>query len=351
MKIKIANWVRENPIIAFFSLALILCYFTLFPAIYLFPRDNTIGQILGYYFAKIGVFSPVISGIIVSMILSTERKTIPWLRRMGIFLPVWLFALLVNIISLKTTASTDIPIAGLIILSVPVALLPAWVISSAFDGRSQVKKMLGSFVRLRGSIIYYLIALFTFPVIHIIGTVSINFLEGKTLFPQMNLEADFFLTILITFISVFFFAGGINEESGWRGFAQNYLQVKYSPLITALMLWFYMVIWHVPNDLLQYQNGGYIEVRWGLYPFITILFTWIYNRTNGSILAVAIFHSSMNSMNPLMGIFPNTIVSNALLVGFALAVIFVDRMWKKLPKDHPAVHNNNDIISTTETFA
>jgi membrane protease YdiL (CAAX protease family) len=77
----------------------------------------------------------------------------------------------------------------------------------------------------------------------------------------------------------------------------------------------------------------------GLYPFITLLFSWIYNRTKGSILAVAIFHSSMNSMNPLMEAFPITIVSNVLLVGFAIVVVIVDRMWNILPKDHPAVHN------------
>jgi hypothetical protein len=61
----------------------------------------------------------------------------------------------------------------------------------------------------------------TFPVIHILGTVSTNIFEGKTLFPQINLGADFFSSIIITFVSVFFFSGGINEESGWRDLHKN----------------------------------------------------------------------------------------------------------------------------------
>jgi hypothetical protein len=51
-----------------------------------------------------------------------------------------------------------------------------------------------------------------------------------------------------------------------------------------------------------------------------------------------IFHASMNSMNPLMGIFPITTAGNILLIGFAVLVIVWDRMWRKLPNDHPAVY-------------
>jgi len=39
-----------------------------------------------------------------------------------------------------------------------------------------------------------------------------------------------------------------------------------------------------------------------------------------------------------MGIFPMTTVGNVFLVVFAIVVVIVDRMWRKLPKDHPAVY-------------
>ena len=146
------------------------------------------------------------------------------------------------------------------------------------------------------------------------------------------------MATLFTFASVFFYSGGINEECGWRGFAQRRLQANYSPLMTNLLLWAYLVAWHIPNDILQYREGGYLLFRIGLYPFITILFGWLYNRTRGSILAPALFHASMNSMNTLQTSIPVTNASSVLLVLFAVFAVFYDRMWKKLPADYPAVY-------------
>ena len=118
------------------------------------------------------------------------------------------------------------------------------------------------------------------------------------------------------------------------------MQARFSPLLTSLILWVLMVIWHIPNDIVQYQYGGYLLVRIALYPFITILFAWVYNRTNGSILAPVLFHASMNAMNPLLRVLPITTAGNILLVGFAIIVVISDRMWRKLPENHPAVYRD-----------
>jgi membrane protease YdiL (CAAX protease family) len=351
MKHTVTSWAREYPLLAFFGLAILLCYLTMFPAIYLIPRNGTLGQIAGYYFGQLGAFSPVIAGIAVTRVFRAQRKTTSWAHRTRVFLPVWLVAVVVNVANLRTTAPPTAPLIGLLILSVPVALLPAWVISSAANGAPLVQHMLKSFVKPRGKSIYYLIALFTFPAIHIVGSVATNAIEGRAWFPQTNWNPGLVTTIAITFFAVFFFSGGLNEESGWRGFAQQHLQAKHSPLTAALILWFLMVIWHVPNDLLQYQQGGYFAVRWGLYPFITILFTWIFNRTGGSILAVALFHSSMNTMNPLMNVFPNTTIGNVLLVTLAATVVIHDRMWNRLPPSDPAVQHDIETSSMNESAA
>jgi len=333
------EWINKNPIVTFFAVAIIISFGTLFPTIYVVPNDNTIGQILGYYLSKIGTYSPVIAAIFVTRIIHPGRPRVSFAQQLKISLPVWLIAVIINTASLKLTAPPSVPLIGMIILSLPVSLLPAWVISSAFSGTFGVRKMLITLVRPQGGIIFYLIALFTFPAITIAGVMITNAWNGTALFPQVNQTANLILTLSITFFSVLLFSGGLNEESGWRGFAQLRLQASYSPIVTAIILWFLMVIWHVPNDIVQYQNGGYLLIRIGLYPFITILFSWVFIRTNGNIWPVAIFHASMNSMNPLMGIFPVTTAGNVLLVVFAIAVVIVDRMWRKLPQDHPAVYH------------
>ena len=332
------EWIRMHPLIAFFAVAIAISFAILFPVVYLVPRDNTIGQILGYYLGCIGVYSPFIAAIFITRIIRPGRSRVPFTKKLTISLPVWLIAIIINIANLKLTAPPSASLIGLIILSLPVSLLPAWVITSAYSGTEGVRKMLKTLVKPGGQITYYLIALFTFPILTIAGVVITNIWKGNTIFPQISQAGNLFLNICITFFSVLLFSGGLNEESGWRGFAQIRLQAKYSPLVTAFLLWFFMVIWHIPNDIVQYQNGGYLLVRIGLYPFISILFSWIFIRTNGNIWAVAIFHASMNSMNPLMGIFPLTTAGNVLLVAFAVVVAIVDRMWRKLSKDHPAVY-------------
>jgi membrane protease YdiL (CAAX protease family) len=334
----VQEWIKKNPIIAFFGVAIVISFVMLFSTIYFVPRDKTIGQILGYYLSCIGTYSPVIAAIFITRIILPSRHRVPFKKKFIISFPVWLIALTINIANLKLTAPPSAPLIGLIILSIPVSLLPAWVITSAYSGTEGVRKMLKTLVKPGGQITYYLIALFTFPFFTIAGLIITNLWNGNALFPQINQIENLLLNICITFFSVLLFSGGLNEESGWRGFAQIRLHAKYSPLITAFILWFFMVIWHIPNDIIQYQNGGYLLVRIGLYPFITILFSWIFIRTNGNIWAVAIFHASMNSMNPLMGIFPMTTAGNVLLVTFAIVVVLFDRMWRKLPKNHLAVY-------------
>jgi membrane protease YdiL (CAAX protease family) len=187
-------------------------------------------------------------------------------------------------------------------------------------------------------LIYYLIALLTFPVITILGLAITQILTGEPRLSNIQLSPEIMLATLITFASVFFYSGGINEEGGWRGFAQRHLQTKYSPLIANVLLWAYLVVLHIPNDIVQYRDGDYLLVRFGLYPFITILFGWVYNRTRGSILAPALFHASMNSMNTLFTVLPMTSAGSILLVLLAVFAILFGRMWKKLPTDHPALY-------------
>jgi membrane protease YdiL (CAAX protease family) len=317
---------------------IVICFGTLFPVTLIIPQEDTLGQILGFYLSRIGVYSPVLAGMFIARIIQPDRQRVSWARRLLVFIPVWFIAEIVQTSSLWLSVTPGTSLTLLIILSLPAALLPAFVISSAYSGTDGVRQMLATLVRPKGNIVYYLIALLTFPVIQIVGTGITNALNSNAWLPRVTQGADLAFTLFITFFSVLLFSGGINEESGWRGFAQRRLQAKYSPLVANLILWLLMVVWHIPSDIVQYQHGGYILVRIVLYPFITILFGWIYNRTKGSILAPAIFHASMNSMNPLMGIFPITTASNVLLVGFAVTAVVSDRMWRKLTGNHPAVH-------------
>jgi uncharacterized protein len=96
------------------------------------------------------------------------------------------------------------------------------------------------------------------------------------------------------FLFVFLFIG-LGEEPGWRGFALPELQKKHSPLIASLILAPVWAVWHLP------LVGN--EFPWPIVPAFllslfgaTFMLTWLFNRTNGSVLLPMLFHATVNSV-------------------------------------------------------
>jgi membrane protease YdiL (CAAX protease family) len=87
-------------------------------------------------------------------------------------------------------------------------------------------------------------------------------------------------------------AGPLGEEPGWRGFALPHLQSKWSALVASLILSVFWAGWHLPLIL----SGS---TPWPLLlqaiP-LAILFTWVYNGTNGSLLMAVVFHASYDAL-------------------------------------------------------
>jgi membrane protease YdiL (CAAX protease family) len=339
---KSIEWMKTHPIVSFFILTLVLLYILLFPAFYLYQMDladQPLLQVLILYISRLAVYSPVLAGILVTRWTLPVRGPVSASKRWFTFGIVWSVALIISTLDLwRSNPDPTVGWVPMLIISIPIAILPAFVFSSAFSQVTSLRDYLSTLVRPRGHLIWYLVALLTFPVIHLLGVAITNLLAGRPSLYNIHLNPGILSTTLITFASVFFYSGGVNEEGGWRGFAQRRLQANYSPLVTNLLLWAYLVVWHIPNDIIQYREGGYLLIRIGLYPFIIILLGWIYNRTQGSILAPALFHASMNSMNTVQTLIPVTNAGSILLIIFAVFAVFYDRMWKKLPTNHPAVY-------------
>jgi CAAX protease family protein len=335
---------KEHPILSFFALALVLLNIFFFPALFLYQTgiaNKLLYQLLILYASRLAVYAPVLAGVLVTRVIHPDRSPTSASKRWLTFGIVWLVALVISTLDLwRNNPDPTVGWVPMLIISIPIAILPAYVVFSAFSRVTSMREYLSTLVHPTGNLIWYLIALLTFPVLHFMGLAITHLLSGQPLLSGIHLDKELLLATLITFASVFFYSGGINEEGGWRGFAQRRFQARYSPLVANLLLWVYLVIWHIPNDIIQYRNGGYLLVRIGLYPFITILFGWIYNRTRGSILAPALFHASMNSMNTLGIVLPGTTAGNVLLVLFAMFAVLVDHMWRRLPSNHPAVYHN-----------
>ncbi|MEA4909317.1 MAG: type II CAAX endopeptidase family protein, partial [Anaerolineaceae bacterium] len=89
------------------------------------------------------------------------------------------------------------------------------------------------------------------------------------------------------------------EEFGWRGFALPELQKRFSPLAAGLLVGGMRGLWHVPLNLtVMAQYGGLaapLLLVSGplLLTAASLLMTWVYNRTGGSLLLMVLMHSSI----------------------------------------------------------
>ncbi len=141
--------------------------------------------------------------------------------------------------------------------------------------------------------------------------------------------------VLLAFIPIFLTTAlmqGGNEEPGWRGLLQPALQKKISPLAASLIVAVFWSLWHLP----LYLNGVYpadlVGGMLGGFVFrimLSIFLTWVYNRSGGNLLAMILLHTSFNIM---VNFLPTSDVGLTILwLVISLAVIFVDKMWRKMP--------------------
>ena len=95
--------------------------------------------------------------------------------------------------------------------------------------------------------------------------------------------------------------GGGQEELGWRGFMLPALQERYSALVSSVLVGGAWAGWHLPLFLNATTTHGGWPLSQQLLWMVSILagsvlWTWMYNGTGGSVLAVAVFHAGINAM-------------------------------------------------------
>ena len=122
------------------------------------------------------------------------------------------------------------------------------------------------------------------------------------------------------------------EELGWRGYVLDRLQATRSALRATLILGVVWSLWHLPLFFVEgtYQAGlgvGTLDF-WlfmiGIVP-LSFAFTWIYNNTNRSILAVILFHSMVNFTGELIAITERADTISILL--WVITAIGITILW------------------------
>jgi membrane protease YdiL (CAAX protease family) len=94
--------------------------------------------------------------------------------------------------------------------------------------------------------------------------------------------------------------GGRSEEFGWRGYVLPRFQAKWNALVSSLVLGAIWGAWHLPllKAGMSSQNSVAELILW--QTLVSIFFTWVFNNTNGSVLAVVLFHAMANGSGDIV---------------------------------------------------
>jgi hypothetical protein len=99
--------------------------------------------------------------------------------------------------------------------------------------------------------------------------------------------------------------GALGEELGWRGVGLPGLQSLWNPLVAGLILGLIWGLYHLPAFFLP----GLPQPNPPMVSFlvaaigISILISWAFNRTGGSLIPVFLCHFSFNLVGNVTGIF------------------------------------------------
>jgi membrane protease YdiL (CAAX protease family) len=182
-------------------------------------------------------------------------------------------------------------------------MVAALTLAASEDGRAGLRSLLSRVVRWRVRPAWYGVALLGPPGIQLSAMALYVALGGQPPGPLALLGT--LPTVLFLAVYYLLFVA-LPEEIGWRGYALPALQARYSALLSGAILGLVWATWHLPlffNPSTLYSNLPFpLFVAW-LVP-LSILLTWVFNGTGGSVLMAALLHAGVNASSEMWKVMP-----------------------------------------------
>ena len=174
--------------------------------------------------------------------------------------------------------------------------LAAFIMTSRESGRTGIRQLLRRYVQWRAGLQWYLLVLFGYPVILLLGA---SLVLGATPVDALLQKWPLLLTSYLPSV-----LGGLiitaGEEPGWRGFALPRLQQQRNPVLASVILGVLHAFWHLPAFFIPFLGlGSFSALRLAILVVggtaSTVLWTWVFNNTKGSLLIAMIVHSASDA--------------------------------------------------------
>ena len=259
----------------------------------------------------------------------------PWVYFLATYLWSGIFGGLAILMGLSMESAAGLVLVLLAALGPMIMGIAFTYLTRDTEGRRDYWKRIVSFKRIPAR--WYLVILIFVPILNGLAalldglTGGTGATWGEAALNLLTNPASLILSIL--FATLFPFI----EELGWRGYLLDRLQEKYSALVSSLILGILWSLWHLPTffirDSYQASLGIGTPAFWlffaGIVP-LTFVFTWIYNNTNRSTLAVILFHAMVNFTGELFTLSERADNLSILLwfvAGVVLAVVWSTKVF------------------------
>ena len=216
--------------------------------------------------------------------------------------------------------------------------LAAYIMLRITEGKEGVQRLWRSIRQWREGWKWYAFILVIFPLFFLLGIIIMpGALASFTGFTIRDLIA-----FPIAFILITLGGGPLAEEPGWRGYALPRLLARfgssrYAALKATLLLGVIWTFWHLPDFLTSAQHGGpaaglrpfyaNLPIFFLMVMFLTIIFTWVFNHTRGSVFMAILLHAVINTLgNNIVPLFPIPAVTGSevpMLLGWGSLALLI----------------------------
>jgi len=206
----------------------------------------------------------------------------------------------------------EIPLAfslrGVIAVQLPPAVhylasfgpfFAALMVTLVVEGLPGAGRLFSGLARWRVESGYALFAIGLPPALFAVAVIVSRILEGAWSDLGLLGQADYLPYLgALPVLGLWLLTFGLGEEVGWRGFALPRLQATRSAFSASLLLGILWAGWHVPAF---FYRDTYMAMGLFVIPAVlvsvtaaSLVITWLYNGTQGSLLMVVLFHALFN---------------------------------------------------------
>jgi len=168
-------------------------------------------------------------------------------------------------------------------------LVAAALVAAVTGGKTALTTWARQLIHWRVPLRWYLVSVLL-PLLVVVVAFAVDVASGAPLSAVRNLGAWYSILLFAVIRVIVPLFAPLGEEPGWRGFALPRLLQQRTPLQATVILAPLVVLWHLPLVFLASEKLAPILLLGTAA--VTFFYTWIYNRSGGSVLVTVLAHGA-----------------------------------------------------------